>query len=495
MQDLLNFQAILATLRRLWWLPLMTLIAGFGVSAWLCRTLPKMYQAGSLIIVEQPKVPSSYVRAVVAAPIDSRIKTLHQRILSNNALAPVVDESEAFAKLRERVPREWLVGRVNLSVRVELRGPRSFKVFCEDESPEIAAAVANKAAQMFVLEHASLRRAEAGITTTFLDEQLQAKKAELERQEAFITEFNRTHLAELPVQRDLNFQMLQGFRTRLQTNMDAISKEQDRKIVLETQLAEIPASGVSNVLAAATELDKQRQRLIELLSQYTEQHPEVTLTRRQIAQLEEQLRRQAAERDAIQPAPPPPAAVSLREQQIRAQLGEIELRLREYARESERLKNLISEYEARVANAPKNEQTLLTLKRDYDILQQSYLELLKNKSQAQMAESLELEQQGEQYIVLEEAVVPGSPFKPNLVQIMAFGCALGLVTGLGLAILVDLIRPRFRSEDDLLVAYGIPVLATIPQMMLPGDGEKAGGLAASMEMASRFFRRRRRGAA
>jgi protein tyrosine kinase modulator len=363
---------------------------------------------------------------------------------------------------------EDLVASVDRHIRVEVRGTSTFKIYYEALDPEIAARVANAVAELFINENVNARKAEAKSTTLFLEQQLNLTKEALEEQEARITEFNRSHMAELPAQRDVNFALLEGHRGRLKTNIDEISKQQDRKLALEKELAEIPSSGISNVQTAATDLDLKRARLVELRSQYTEQHPEVTLLKRQIAQLEEQLSRTEGESDPAAAPAPPSMAMSVRERQLRNQIAEIDLNIKDLLRESSRVRVLIGDYEGRVANAPKNEADLLTLKRDYDIMQQSYLELLRNKTQATIAESLEQERQGESFMVLDRAVPPARPYKPNVNQILSFGCAFGLMLGVGIAFLFDILRPKFRSEDELVAAYGIPVLVSIPALSAVG---------------------------
>lgn len=463
LEDILNIHTLLACLKRLWWVPVLTLAAGAMFAYAMCQRLPKIYQASTLILVEPQKIPVNYVKPIVTTPIDSRVKIIHQQVSSRSRLEKIIKDLDLYPEMRARSSMEDVVARVARSVRVEVRGNSTFKVYYEDQNPVVAARVANAVAEQFINENVAARKAEARGTTTFLEQQLLEKKQELERQEALITEFNRRNMESLPGQQNANFQMLEGLRARLQTTIDSVSKEQDRKILLESQLADLPTSGVTNVVSAAVDLDQKRQRLIDLRSQYTEQHPEVALLKRQIAELEDQLTRQAAEKDPNEKAPPP-AAMSAREQQLRSQIAEVGLRIRDLNRERDRVEQLIGQYESRVASAPRNEQLLLTLRRDYDILQQSYLELLRNKTQAVMAESLEEERQGEQFIVIDRAVPPGRPFKPNVMQIMAFGCAIGLMGGVLLAFGFDLARPRFRSEDELRAAFGLPVLVSIPDI-------------------------------
>ncbi|HEY3176026.1 MAG TPA: GNVR domain-containing protein [Candidatus Polarisedimenticolia bacterium] len=472
MEELINVTALVNSLKRLWWVPVLTLLAGTLFSIDLCERLPKIYQASTLILVEPQKIPTNYVKPIVSTTIDNRIKTIQQQVTSRSRIETIINDKNLFPTQRDRVPMEDLVAQVTRGIKLEVRGTSTFKIFYEDRDPAIAALVANSVAELFITENVNARTKEARGTTLFLEQQLDQTKKELERQEGLITEFNRAHMSELPTQRDLNFQMLEGYRSRLSTTMDAISKEEDRRIVLETQLAEMPASGLGTGQNAVSELDLKRQRLNELRSQFTEQHPEVALVKRQIADLERQLTTQAEQSD---PNAQAPVGISVREQQLRTQVAEIKLKVKDLSREADRLRNLVTDYEGRVANAPQNERALLTLRRDYDILQQNYVELLRNKGQAEMAESLEQERQGEQFIVLDRAVAPARPFKPNLSQILAFGCALGLISGVVLALLFDIVLPKFRTEDELVAAFGIPVLVSVPAIVSQESHSRARG--------------------
>ena len=464
MEQIFNIPTLLGSLKRLWWLPIVTLLASIGISWEFARTLPRMYQASTLVLVEPQKIPTNYVKSIVTTPIETRIRTVQQQIYSRSRIETVINDYKLYAHVRDRVPMEVLVARVTRSIRLQVSGTNTFKIWYEDPDPNTAAVVCNAIAELYIKENVEARRREAKGTTGFLGEQLEQKRKELEAKEALIAAFNREHMEELPTQRDINFRMLDGLRVRFQVVNDNISKEKDRKIVLEQELAALPMTGGPGGPTSITQLDQMRKDLLDLRGRYTESHPDVQTLKRQIAQLEAEW----ASRPPVDPNAAAPPAASLREQQLRQQIADSDLKIKDLIRETDRIQNDITVYEQRVANAPRNEQLLLAMKRDYDIIQASYQELLKNKQQAQMAETLEQELQGEQFIVLDKAVPPGAPFRPNPTQIIMIGSALGLATGFVLALLMDLLLPRFRTEDELAAAYSIPVLASIPRITIPG---------------------------
>ncbi len=460
MEQIFNIQTLLGSLRRLWWLPIVTLVASIGISWEITRKMPRFYQASTLVLVEPQKIPSNYVKPIVTTPIETRIRTVQQQIYSRSRIEAVINDYNLYPEVRDQVPMEVLVARVTRSIRLQVSGTNTFKIWYEDKDPKTAAIVANAIAELYIKENVDARRREARGTTGFLGVQLEQRRKDLEAKEAELAAFNRLHLEELPAQRDVNFRMLDGLRVRHQVVSDDISKEKDRKIVLEGELASLPESGGSAGPSGFTQLDTLRQELVELRGRFTESHPDVGALKRQIAQLEADL----AARPALDPNAAARPVASLREQQLRQQIADSELKLKDLTRETERIQRDIVTYELRVSNAPRNEQLLLAMKRDYDILQGAYQDLLRNMQQAEMAETLEQELQGEQFIVLDRAVPPGAPFKPQPTQIIMIGSALGMALGVLLALLMDLLLPRFRTEDELAAAYAIPVLASIPRI-------------------------------
>ena len=66
--------------------------------------------------------------------------------------------------------------------------------------------------------------------------------------------------------------------------------------------------------------------------------------------------------------------------------------------------------------------------------------------------------------VIEEAIAPSLPGKPDKVRIAALGLFCGLVLGVGGAWLRDFTDPRLKSPDEIRATLGLPLLGVVPRM-------------------------------
>ena len=107
--------------------------------------------------------------------------------------------------------------------------------------------------------------------------------------------------------------------------------------------------------------------------------------------------------------------------------------------------------------------------RDYDTLQKLYTELLSKSEDSKMAANLESRQIGEQFRILDPARVPQRPFSPNRPRLDALGALVGLAIGFALAVVLEYRDTSLKTDDDVLTALTMPVLAMIPMMTTRAD--------------------------
>jgi len=141
-------------------------------------------------------------------------------------------------------------------------------------------------------------------------------------------------------------------------------------------------------------------------------------------------------------------------------------RFLESARDEEaKLKGAIASLQSKVDVLPSRESELVELTRDYGALQTAYTSLLTKREDSMMAANLERRQIGEQFRILDPASMPEKPYNQmRRLGISLSGVAVGFVVGLLIVVVQELRDKSFRTEDEVMAALSLPVLALIPVM-------------------------------
>jgi hypothetical protein len=135
------------------------------------------------------------------------------------------------------------------------------------------------------------------------------------------------------------------------------------------------------------------------------------------------------------------------------------------------LRQSIASIEKRLEGAPAREQEYQRFMRDYSATKDLYDSLLKRYDDAQLAESMENDKQGERFRLLENALPPSGPIAPNRARLMIIGLLLALVVAGAAALTAEQFDPTFHTVDDIRDFTKIPVLASI-STIAPGHGRR-----------------------
>lgn len=466
--------------RRVWFL--VPLVLGVIGAIWALRVLPKTYRAVTTVLVEPQKVPADYVKPTIATSIEDRLRTIEPQIKNRDNLARIIREMDLYPELTQRGFLEGAIARARRDLTIQLQG-NTFRIYFEERDPVKAARTANRVAESFIESNLKLRENQAQGTSSFLETELEKTKSRLEVQEARIAEFKRQNLGDLPEQRDTNLRSVEQLQTKLEINMDALDKAETRRLLLQSQMAELrnqqSGSRRSTLTALGvapagpdqpSRLDQLRAQLAELRARYTDRHPDVIRTRAEIAQLEalEKVRK-APPSTVASAAPGTPAATNddddapKADPMLKAEVASVDLEIRSLKTERERILGDIARVQGRLENVPRVEQELLSLTRDYDNIKSSYESLLDKRLNARLYENLEKSQQGESFTIIERALPPTSPYSPNPLLVLGLGLIAGGLLGLLSALLRERSDHTYPDVEALQQAFpGLPVLATIP---------------------------------
>jgi len=472
----LTFADYTAMLRRRWILITVLAVVGGPLAYGVSRLLPNRYTSQTLVLIEQPTVPSDFVKPVISTEINERLASMQEEILSRSRLEPIIHKFGLYASDVNRVPVEELVARLQKSIQVTPVQPMAetqsqalpgFHIIVTLDNPRTAQEVCATVTSMFIEENLRLRQQRSEDTTQFLAQQLVDAKAKLDAQDAKLAEFKSRYIGSLPDEEQGNLNLLMGLTSQLDAATQALARAQQDKSFAESMLAQQVAAWQSAQTGANPEtMDAQltalQTQLANLQARYTDDYPDVVKTKNQIAALQKKIADSDTPKVAGSGKLPKAAAEPVQIAQLRAQVHTTDQVIAQKTKEQEKIQQEIKLYQERVQSSPAVEQQYKELTRDYQTALDFYNDLLKKRDQSAMAADLERHQEGENFSILDPANLPDKPSFPNRPMFALGGLAGGFALGVGIAFFLESQDTSFRTERDVEVALRLPVLAMVP---------------------------------
>src|SRR5271165_4179385 len=470
--------------RRRWWI-IGPLFLGWLIvfaSAWI---IPPKYTSETVILVEQQKVPQQFVMPNVQVDLEERLQSITQQVLSRSRLLAIINNLHLYQGLFFSSPDDQII-QMRKDIKIDLvQTPpapgrpaelTAFKISYVADKPQIAQQVNTQLAGLFIDENVRLSQNQSESTTNFLDSQLTAAAAALAAQEKKIREYEASHVGELPDQLSSNLQILSGAQGQLQAAIDSRDKSLQQQAYLNSLATQYDAMGVSESSPAATasgaqQVEMMRTELVSLEAKYTPDHPDVKKLKETIARMEQtqkdtqDTKSDEAANDSEKSGLTPAQLQSMTPvMQIQSQLKANKLEIQAEEARIARLEAKVNQYQTRLNATPGRQQELSDIMRNYDESKKNYDTLLGKTMQSSLATSLNRQQQGDQFRIIDP---PSLPEKSSFPDRFKFSLA-GLGIGLGLAFVFgvgsEFLDDRIRNEQDLLDAAQLPVLAEIPPL-------------------------------
>ncbi len=401
----------------------------------------------------------------------------------------------------------------------------AFTLSFNSKSPRTSQKVTNELVSLF-LDANLERRAKSAIETTgFLtaeSKKLEDKVAELEKR---LAEFKERNINNLPEMQQLNLQLMDRVERELQGVDQQIRALEQREIYLTSELSQISPS--SNMVSAdgrrivgpQDRLKALQTEFVSLASRYSPTHPDLIKMKKEIAALRKEVgstdeaaelrlqikdlkTKRASLRDRYSPEHPDvikiernltkaeealTKAVKTQRKdqseadtdadnpvyiQIQSQLEAAEGELSSLRVLRKELKEKILDYEEKLTKSPQVEREFRDLSRDYDNAVSKYKEVKAKQLEAELAESLERENKGERFSLIEPPQIPEKPSKPNRLAIVFLGFIFSLAGGVGAAAVAEAMSDSIRDVSSLIQVTGQPPLITVPYIEVEAEKEK-----------------------
>jgi polysaccharide chain length determinant protein (PEP-CTERM system associated) len=451
-------------------------IGVLSLFTWGSFFLPKVYEASSTVLIEKNSIIEPLMKGVgVASGGEDRLSNLKNSITSRSIIEKVLKKLGLDAAAKTEGQKERMIDAFRKNLGITVQGARQsgtdlFTVSYRGNDPIVVRDVVNTTVQEYIDETLGFRRTDVSGAFEFIQGQLMEYKARLEESDKAIREFRERNPNMVPQSETSVIGRIENYQTG-KIEAEIKLKELIRKREnLQKQLSgekELTVTFMTNEGSPQGRLNYLNGQLVLLTSKFTDNYPEVIKVKREI----EELKRQIAQAKISQTpgtgsetATMNPIYQQLREESARAD-AEIES-LRARAAELSRQQH---EGERILTRMPKEQEEWTKLQRDRNVYQKIYDELLQKLESARVSQDLEISDKSGAFKILDAAIAPSLPIKPNRVQMILLGLLAGAAAGIGTVIAMDSMNKSFKNAASIETGLKLPVLATIPKIVTEKD--------------------------
>gem|GEM_PF-3181039 len=446
------------------WLIILPIIAIVSIAIPGSFLLPPVYQA-STTLISQEMERGSILSGVpnVPVPPDEQIDTIRTKIGSRTYIREIASRVGVAEYLRSigKPPSddEDVVRYLRGIVTVQARRGRIVQISVEHPIPAMAKDIADSVANVYVERTLRWRQNTTSETTDFIKQQMDFYWQRLsEAEEALVEAQEKSPLGYLSEEADSLVSEAAKLKTELfEIELDLREAKSELQKARELSDDDLPESYVSalyidpEVARLQAELAGLQTRYAQLSMKYSDQYPEVRKLRMDIEQTQEKLD-QAKARFRVQQQNAP--------ERIRFWQDRIKtLEVKKTA-----LDDKTGEYDRRLQLLPQRQLELARLQREKSIAESTYSMLLQRLNTLELLQTSELYNVGPAAEVLDPAIEPDRPVKPDRKKIAFLAVAMGMVMGFGSAFLLEYFDRSLRSVDEVADYLGVPVLAAIPRL-------------------------------
>ena len=389
----------------------------------------------------------------------------------------------------------------------------AFMLSYEGDNPDATQKVAGELTSLFLAENLKTRKEKAAQTYTFLTDETTKLEKKISESEKKLAAFKEVNANSLPEMSAMNLTLLNRTESDLDMAEVDLRGLKERKFFIESQLSQInpltnmrSATGQS-ILDPASRLKALESEYASLTAKYSELHPDIVKIKREIQGLRQQtgqgvdkkeMAKQLTEKrseyavlskkysathpDAINlnqeikaleknisnageslesqvmtMQPDNPAYISMQ-----TQLKTVETDIKSIEARRSRLQKKLRDLEERITKSPQVEKDYLILTREHNNSLARFQDIKARQMEAEIGQELEKESKGESFILIDPAMYPEKPVKPNRIVIVLLASIFAVAAGLGVALVKESMDGSVRGVSGVNKLLTSAPLAVIP---------------------------------
>jgi len=448
-----------------------------AISGWIfVYMIPDQYQSNAVVHIDTDSLIKPLLKGLaVETSTDGELNVLSRVLLSRENLITLINETGLADEIETHGDQSRLIDALASKIVLRAgaqqnrRGWRGdiYEISFQSKSAQRSYNVVSHLLNTFIEKALLSTRNDTSRAQKFLGEQIGDNEQRLIIAEQRLADFKKDNVGLMPNEKGGYYSRLQRSQEEIEDTRAALRLAERRLSELRKQLkGEKPLLGNSSYGAgSAIRLRKYQEQLNSLLTQYTEQHPDVQAL---IATIEDvKANKTVTEEDAVAAGTGNSIEFNTVYQELKAEMGKVTV-------EVETLRVKLAEEERRVERLmqsidviPEVEANLSRLNRDYEITRERYLELVKRRESARLSQEVGQSAGEVTFRIIESPRVATIPSAPSRRVLLTLVLIAGIGAGMGWSLLRHLLHPTFLNLPEIKSKIGLPVLGSVGLYLSP----------------------------
>ncbi|MCS7192842.1 MAG: polysaccharide biosynthesis tyrosine autokinase [Armatimonadetes bacterium] len=483
-EEVIDLKQIIRILKRRWIVIIGAPALFFAITIIYLRVAPKIYEATSIIRVQQETKPlglnipslgqqsdlKTFERLVttrltgqeVVSILKSRDRRAIEKLVETNSTVNHAFATEQDKRIDQTTLEQLAAEAVVNLIKTKVLGADLIEIRIRHSDPELAALIANTVAEAIInrftkeaQRDATQERQHVEKSLRTLEQQLRELEDQIAREEKRLGVVNISKEVEMLVTTIRNYELerqnawAQRDAANAEVNEIRAKIEKEQLLIPVDVLKEDPLLRRTRDQLTALELERAR-----LLSSFTPEHPDVQQIEERINTLRQTLSKQARQLIKEREIVSNPAYTILYQRLMTAKANKFSAEKRLQA-----LNEFLPKLRKRLEELSENHRKIGALLRKAQAIEQVYTSLLMSLKEIRIREVTKTGN----LVIADLASVPLRPVSPRPMLTLALSLVLGFMFGVVAAFLLEGLNEKVMAADEVQDRLGIHVLASIPK--------------------------------
>lgn len=433
-------------------------------------TLPSEYVASAKVYVDTKNLLRPLLSGLtVNDDVLSDVQLMTRALKSRPQLETLARQSDLDVFATTPLAYERLITSLGESIDIKADRQNVYEISYRDTSRERAFEVAGNLLDNFVEDTLGSGRQDSEQAEVALRREIDDYERRLTEAEQRLKDFKQRNVGLMPDVQGDYYAQLEAAMVDLEAAERELRMTNRRARALRAQIeGEEPVFGIMSPTSSSIEssydleIATLRERIANLLVEYTEKHPEVLRAQRNL-----NIALEAREKEIqSRPIPINPSTGNLDlnpiYQSLRIQLNDTEVEIASHNATITEQRERVKRLRELVDVVPEVEANLNRLNRDYEVVNRRYQDMLGRWEALQTSKRVNTGTNSVQFRIIEPTFAASEPVGPARNLFIIAGLLFSIAAGVGVAVVLHLMNPCYHTVSHIQTSFpDLPVVGGV----------------------------------